>query len=342
MRPNKPTDLADTLQRTTRYIAAMQNPDGSIPWFEDSLIDPWDHVEAAMGLAIGGETERARKAYEWLANVQRDDGSWLAAYRNGEPFDATRAETNFVAYIATGVWHQFLITRDKDFVAALWPTVQAAMNFVLNLQTPHGEIYWAVDTVKGVDEDALITGCSSIYRSLAACADLANLLGFDASEYLAARTKLGDAIRSKPERFDRSWESKARYSMDWFYPVLTGVVRGDAALARLAERWSEFVEPGVGCRCVVDEPWVTIAETCELCMALCAAGDPSRAAELLQDLTRFQHDDGSWWTGFVTRDQTLWPDERPTWTAAAVLLAADALYQLTPANGLFTSDPSSV
>ena len=216
------------------------------------------------------------------------------------------------------------------------------MNFVLSLQTPHGEIYWAVDTVKGIDEDALITGCSSIYRSLAASADLATLLDLNPSNYLSARAKLGEAIRSKPERFDRSWESKARYSMDWFYPVLTGVVQGDAALARLADRWSEFVEPGVGCRCVVDEPWVTIAETCELCMALCATGDRLRAAELFEDLARFQHDDGSWWTGFVTRDHTLWPDERPTWTAAAVLLAADALYQLTPANTLFAGDPSPV
>ncbi|HBK17165.1 MAG TPA: prenyltransferase, partial [Gammaproteobacteria bacterium] len=32
-----------------------------------------------------------------------------------------------------------------------------------------------------------------------------------------------------------------------------------------------------------------------------------------------------------------WPDEHPSWTAAAVLLAADTLYQITPAHALFTS-----
>ena len=32
----------------------------------------------------------------------------------------------------------------------------------------------------------------------------------------------------------------------------------------------------------------------------------------------------------------LWPDERPTWTAGAVLLAADALTGHTKASTLFT------
>lgn len=341
MHPTKPTNLAKMLARTTDYIASMQTPDGAIPWFADSIVDPWDHVEAAMGLAVGGETQRAADAYRWLASVQRDDGSWLAAYRDGKPFDATRAETNFVAYIATGVWHQYLVTGDRAFVAELWPTIEAALGFVLTLQTEQGEIYWAVDTNKGIDQDALITGCSSIYRSLAAGADLATLFARDATSYLVARDRLGTAIRSKPERFDRTWASKARYSMDWFYPILTGVYENSDAKSRLSGRWEEFIEPGIGCRCVADEPWVTIAETCELCMSLCAIGDRARAQTLFKDLARFQHDDGSWWTGFVTRDQALWPDERPTWTAAAVLLAADALYELTPGCKLFPGHPTS-
>ena len=36
-------------------------------------------------------------------------------------------------------------------------------------------------------------------------------------------------------------------------------------------------------------------------------------------------------------DQVLWPEERPTWTAGAVLLAGDALAQHTPAHQLFTN-----
>lgn len=327
--------LDKSLERTAGYIARLQLPDGAIPWFEDSIIDPWDHVEAAMGLAIGGYIEEAERAYDWLAQLQRSDGSWLAAYKDGAPFDATRAETNFVAYIATGVWHQYLITQDKHFLERLWPTVSAAIEFVLALQTEHGDIHWAVDTEKGIDRDALVTGCSSIYRSLGCTANIAQALGLPTSPFTAAQFKLGDALRNKPERFDRTWESKARYSMDWFYPVLTGAVRGASATQRLRSRWDEFVEPGVGCRCVSDEPWVTIAETCELTMALCVNGQRLKARRLFADLARFQEEDGSWWTGYVTRDEALWPDERPTWTAGAVLLAADTLFGLTAAQGLF-------
>ena len=327
--------LHPSLQSTADYIARLQLDSGAIPWFEDSIVDPWDHVEAAMGLAIGGYTLEAANAYRWLAELQRQDGSWLAAYRNGQPADATRAETNFVAYIATGVWHQYLITRDADFLHELWPCVRRACDFVIALQTIHGDIHWAVDTHKGIDKDALVTGCSSIYRSLGCAAEIARELREPCEDLLSTQKSLGDALRNKPERFDRTWASKARYSMDWFYPVLTGAISGAAATERLQARWDEFVEPGIGCRCVSDEPWVTIAETCELTMALCVNGQRLKARALFENLQRFQHTDGSWWTGFVTRDEKLWPDERPTWTAGAVLLAADTLYGLTNARGLF-------
>lgn len=330
------TALSAPLQATADYIARLQLPDGAIPWFEGSIVDPWDHVEAAMGLVIGGYTDEARQAYRWLATLQRSDGSWLAAYRDNQPADATRAETNFVAYIATGVWHYYLATSDRAFLDEMWPCVNRACEFVLALQTSHGDIHWAVDTVKGIDEDALVTGCSSIYRSLACAARIAQVINEPRKQLLAAQHQLGVALRNKPHRFDRTWESKARYSMDWFYPVLTGAIRGRAATNRLSERWHEFVEAGIGCRCVSDEPWVTIAETCELTMALCVNGQRLKARGLFENLSRFQHTDGSWWTGYVTRDDALWPDERPTWTAGAVLLAADMLYGITPAQVLFT------
>ncbi|MBA6413853.1 prenyltransferase [Parahaliea sp. F7430] len=323
-------------QATAQFLLREQQASGDIPWFEGGYTDPWDHIEAAMGLSIMGELEAAKRAYQWLQGLQLEDGSWWAAYRGDEPDNTERRESNFVAYIATGVWHHYLISRDTDFLRDMWPMVEAAIEFVLRLQSAEGEIDWAVDHQGQAKGDALVTGCSSIYKSLECAHNIAVTLEQPRAQWLDARQALGRALRHKPERFDRTWESKARFSMDWFYPVLSGAISGAQARARLAERWDEFVEPGLGCRCVADEPWVTVAESCELVMALLAAGDRARAVEVYSWLHQWREPDGSYWTGYQMVEDLLWPDEKPTWTAAAILLAADALTEHSAASHLFS------
>ena len=325
------------LRPTVEFILSVQQPSGEIPWFEGGYADPWDHVEAAMGLSIGGEHDAARRAYHWLADKQLVDGSWWASYRGEIVDNPQRRESNFVAYVATGVWHHYLVTGDREFLLAMWPTVERAIEFVLSLQTRHGDIHWKVDGDGVPEEDALVTGCSSIYKSLECAHNIAVTLGAPNPRWLAARDRLGVALRHRPERFDRTWESKARYSMDWFYPALAGVLPERDARARLAARWDEFVQDGLGCRCVSDEPWVTVAESCELVMALLAAGDHARAVEVYSWLHQWRNGDGSYWTGYQFVEDLLWPDEKPTWTAGAILLAADALTGHTAASGLFCS-----
>jgi hypothetical protein len=320
---------------TVQFLLASQLPDGSIPWSEGNYADPWDHTEAAMGLSIGGELKAAEHAYQWLKDQQLEDGSWWAAYKDGVVDNNERRETNFIAYIATGCWHHYLISENHEFLINMWSTIEKAIDFVINMQTEHGDIHWAVDTQGVAKEDALVTGCSSIYKSLECAINIAITLGEDKGEWIVAREKLGNALANKPERFDRTWESKARYSMDWFYPVLTGALSQSKAKQRLKERWDEFVKPNMGCRCVSDEPWVTVAESCELVMALLAAGDHARAVEVYSWLHQWRAEDGSYWTGYQFVEDLLWPDEKPTWTAGAILLAADALTEHTRACHLF-------
>ena len=135
---------------TVDYIARVQQSSGAIPWFEGGSLDPWDHIESAMGLTIGQRFEEARAAYQWLIDNQTEKGTWLAAYKDGEIEDGTRAESNFVAYIATGVWHYYLSTGDKAFLRHMWPAVEKAMGFVLRLQGSQGQIYWAENTTEGI------------------------------------------------------------------------------------------------------------------------------------------------------------------------------------------------
>jgi hypothetical protein len=124
--------------------------------------------------------------------------------------------------------------------------------------------------------------------------------------------------------------------MDWYYPVLTGVIGGDAGRARLDERWDAFVMEGKGVRCVSDRPWVTAAETCEAMLAHLAVGQRDRAEELFRWVQTLREPSGAYWTGIVYPEEVHFPgQEQSTYTAAAVVLAADALAGGSPASHLF-------
>ncbi len=328
-----------------KRILELQTKDGAIPWFNAGVFDPWNHTEAAMGLAVLGHIAEAKRAYDHLAATQEADGSWWAQYGSavsletgkyeGTGNEPQKRDTNFCAYPATGVWHLFLITRERAVLERYWPMVERAIRFVLGLQSAHGDIRWAAPGPEAEQDDALLTGNASIFKSLGCAIAIAEALGKDARSWRAARDAVGRVIREHPERFDRTWPPKSNFSMDWYYPVLTGAVTGDAARARLASRWDEFVVEGKGCRCVLGEPWVTIAEGCELAMALMAVGDVTRARALFHWQDQWRDDHDAYWMGFQYAMNVPWPVESPAWTAGAAILAADAIYKLSPAADLF-------
>ena len=326
----------EQVRTTVAAIAAEQDADGALPWFRGGRLDPWDMVEAAMALDLGGEHDRARAAYRWLVHRQRPDGSWAAEYRDGAEVSPA-AESNHAGYLAVGVWHSWLCTRDEELVVALWPAVRRGLDLVTRMQLPGGAVGWALRPDGTADDTALLTGNASLFQALRCGIALAGLTAQPQPDWELAVADLGTALRTRPDAFaDRS-----RSSMDWYYPVLGGAVTGAAADARLATGWDRFVVPGLGARCVADRPWVTGAETCELALALAAAGRPDAALEQVAAMQHLRADDGSYWTGYVYPDDARWPVERTTWTAAAVVLAADALSGASPASGLFT-DPGAL
>ncbi len=117
---------------------------------------------------------------------------------------------------------------------------------------------------------SLLTGSSSIYMSLKCALATAKILGHQAPAWGSALIKLGDAIRTKPHLFN---VTKFRYSMYWFYPIMAGVLTGADAQKRIDKYWKKYIIEERGVRCVHDEPWVTIAESSELTIALAAMGN---------------------------------------------------------------------
>jgi hypothetical protein len=87
---------------------------------------------------------------------------------------------------------------------------------------------------------------------------------------------------------------------------------------------------------VIERPWYTVAETCELGLALDACGLTSRAQQVLSWVHLMRTEEGGYWTGVTHPDRILYPEgEQTPWTAATVLLAADALSNETATSSFF-------
>jgi hypothetical protein len=321
----------DELSRTAAHLASLQGVNGQIPWFPGGHCDPWNHVEAAMALTVTGYLEEARAAYRWLASNQLGDGSWFNYYLDQRVKDA-RLDTNVCAYIAAGVYHYLLASDDTDFAAAMWPHVDRAIEFVLRWQLGDGTIRWSLDSLGHLEPYALLTGSSSIFHSVRCGVALAERLGHARPAWELAAGRLGHAVAHHPGAF----APKNEFAMDWYYPIFSGALRQEEGERRMRDGWQRHVMEDYGVRCVSTNDWVTAAETAECVLALDALGLTGQALDLFSCTVRHRREDGAYWTGIAYPDRVTFPHaETSSYTAAAVILAADALTSSSPASGLF-------
>ena len=321
------------LTLTVDRLAEWQLSDGMMPWFPGGHADPWNNTEALMALMLGGRRAEAEAGFAWLAGLQHADGSWHQYYLAGGEVEEPKLDANCVAYVAAGLYHHWLLFEDRSYLESNWEMLCGAVDFVRGLQTDRGEVLWARRPDGSAFEFALLTGSSSIAHSLRCAVAIAEVLGHDRKDWVDSAEALGRVIRDEPEAF----APKHRWAMDWYYPVLTGVETGERGRHRLASRRAAFVMDERGVRCVSDRPWVTAAETCECAMAHLAVGEPEVAAAMFRWAQRLRTEEGHYWTGIVYPQEDYFPSgEQSTYSSAAVVLAADALSEASPASWLFT------
>jgi len=323
---------AGELRATVDAVTEWQLDSGMVPWFPGGHADTWNHTEALMALMLGGRRTEAERGFDWLRSMQREDGSWHQYYL-ADRVEQDKLDANCCAYVAAGVWFHWLLFKDRGALESMWPMVDAATEFVLDLQTPRGEILWARHADGTPWSFALLTGSSSICHSLRCAVAIAEELGHERPDWELSVSRLAKVIRDEPDAF----APKHRWAMDWYYPVLSGAVTGDAGRERLAHRYDAFVTEDWGIRCVSDRPWITAAETCECAMAHLAVGEDDTARRLVSWAQRLRTEEDRYWTGIVLPDEVHFPGgEQSTYTASAIILAADALAGRSPASGLFT------
>jgi hypothetical protein len=316
--------IQDIISDAVNFIIENQLASGAIPYYQDGVTDPWDHVACAMALDVCGRFKASHQAYQWLRKIQNPDGSWYYNYQDNKPIEMTK-DSNHSSYVASGVWHHYLVTHNKSVLREMWDMVERGINFTLSLQQPSGEIFWAKDAQGNIWPSAPVAGCACIWKSLQDAIKIAGVLRLKRPEWQEAANRLQKAITEKPHLFNRLGDNQRGYAMGWYYPVLTGVSQGKQAQIQIDKEWQNFVIDGWGCKCTLDHTWVTIAETCELIMALIKIGDYSRAKKLLNWVLDQRDPDGGFWTGIKVPEKIIYPvGEKNTWTAASVILATMA------------------
>ena len=320
---------------TAQSIAALQRPDGMIPWFPGGHCDPWNHVEAAMALTAVGLDDEADHAYQWLVDTQLPDGSWFNYYLATGIEDA-RLDTNVCAYLATGAWHRYVSTGDldgmEDAVAdrrgrdRLRPAMAAARRI-------HPLVARSVRVPRGVrpPHRFVVDLPQPPVRHRLRRAPGARAARTGSWPPVAWPTPWPINPTPSPPRSSSPWTGTTRC-----WPVPSA---GKPPVAGSTARGTIFVMEGRGVRCVSTGEWVTAAETAECVLALDALGMDESALRLLTWAQALRNEDGSYWTGMVYPEEATYPPlERSTYTAGAMVLAADALSRTTPASGIFRGE----
>ena len=319
-------------RRPPSSIADAAAPDRHDPVVPGRPRDPWNHVEAAMALDVAGLHGEAERAYEWLAAVAAPR-RLVAPYYLADGVEDAKLDTNVIAYVAAGRVAPLAAHRrprlPRDDVAGrrashrlrARPADAPRRDHLGPARRRHAVVL------------ALLTGSSSICHSLRCAIALAEQLGHERPDWELSAATLGRRHRAtQPDAF----APKHRWAMDWYYPVLAGVLTGRDGRRRLADRWDTFVLEGRGVRCVSDRPWVTAPRRASARWPTSAVGDADARAAVRRGRSSSRHDDGSYWTGIVYPDDVHFPGgERTTYTAAAVVLAADALGGGSASLGLF-------
>jgi hypothetical protein len=231
--------------------------------------------------------------------------------------------------------HYYKIFSNKEFLKNLWPTVEKALNFSLSLQNKNGTIPWSVDQSGNIESDYLLTGSSSILKGIECAMAIGKILGFGVQDkWKHSYESLSIAIKNPSGLFDLQ-KDRSNFSMDSYYPILSGCLSNVEIDKYIIHTLNNFYEEGLGIRCVREEPWVTVAETNEFIIALVMANNKKLAKKILNESLRMSDDNNIPYMGWQHVQNIFWPDEKPTWTSAAVLLAADAIFEFTKGSDLF-------
>ena len=205
----------------------------------------------------------------------------------------------------------------------------------------NGTIPWSVDERGEIENDFLITGSSSILKSIDCGLAISKILqkNKNVENWIESYHLLSEAIKNPSGKFDLV-KNRKRFSMDSYYPILSGCLNENEIKSYIDKIFSNFYVDKIGIKCVIEEPWVTVAETSEFIISLMISGDLDKSKELLIDVLSICDENKIPFMGWQYEENIFWPNEKPSWTAAALIIAADSVMNFSNASDLFLNNQS--
>lgn len=316
----KKQDLAPHID----WIIKNQSPDGSIAWDLNDKCDPWDHLECLIALAIWEEDKNFKKGIDWfLCNL--DANSFIKSEFIKGQSSREYYEHHHAIYLAVPLYQCLLMSNNDSYVKNHLKTLKNLVEAVLDVRDDHGCFYWAQDE-KGMCDNSLITATASIYLSLKCAINTFDYYGSETNALKKELELIKESFKNNKSRFNRDGIDRSRFSMDFYYPFLAGL---NENYQYLKDEMRKFHVESLGIKCVIEEPWVTFAESSELIIALCRANDFKMAEQIFNEITNFKDSEGILPTGYQYAEKIFWPEEKSSWTNAAYVIAADCLFDVT-------------
>lgn len=173
---------------------------------------PRDGAFIAHAMLKAGYDEYARNFYLWAAAFQNPDGGWSQRYyTNGALAPGWGDQLDETGTVLWGMWEYYQQTKDIKFLEEMWPTVNKAVDFILNFTDE-------VSGLSGLSWDLWeerfgvhAYSCAAVYAGLRGAGQTAEAMGMTelAGRWLAAAVVIKETIKkyfwdAEVERYLRS------------------------------------------------------------------------------------------------------------------------------------------
>ena len=313
-------DVKKELISAKNWILQNQKNDGEILWDGKGKWDFWDHCECLIALSIYKEWDAFRKGLDFCLSKVNEEGLVKSQYINGK-VSQNYFEAHHAPYIFLPLLQKYLIDNDVNYLLKYRSEIHQIYKGTLKFKDADGFYHWALDQ-NGLADDSLVTSSCSLELSRRAYNKICRLIQ---DEDLIDTDKIISETKLNSNKFDRGGIDRSRFSMDSYYPILCNCGTKEDAIKTL----NKFYVNGLGIKCVEEEPWVTFAESSECIMALYKMGLKEEAKKIFDEVMKQKNTKGYFPTGYQYELDVYWPEENSTWTNAAVIMAADCIYDIS-------------